>query len=103
MIAAADRVDLRIGNGYRSIDRQIQLRRQNCGTSQYAIYQKPSRQCSPPTARPGSSQHQLGLAIDFANCSNRSTACYHWLAANAARYGYYNLPSEPWHWSTSGR
>ncbi|WNG61464.1 M15 family metallopeptidase [Archangium gephyra] len=25
-----------------------------------------------------------------------------WLKANAARYGFINLPSEPWHWSTNG-
>jgi hypothetical protein len=24
------------------------------------------------------------------------------LRANAANYGLYNLPSEPWHWSVSG-
>ena len=23
-------------------------------------------------------------------------------ARNASRYGLYNLPSEPWHWSTNG-
>ena len=25
-----------------------------------------------------------------------------WLAANAGRFGFSNLPSEPWHWSTTG-
>ena len=25
-----------------------------------------------------------------------------WLAANAERFGFSNLPSEPWHWSTTG-
>jgi LAS superfamily LD-carboxypeptidase LdcB len=101
--AAADGVQLRLGNSYRSIDQQIQVRRTNCGTSDYAIYQMPSSQCRPPTAIPGTSQHQKGLAIDFTNCSSRSTACYRWLTGNAARYGYYNLPSEAWHWSTTGR
>ena len=24
------------------------------------------------------------------------------LAANAENFGFYNLPSEPWHWSTTG-
>jgi hypothetical protein len=90
------------GTGYRSHERQIELRRQHCGTSNYAIYEMPSSQCSPPTARPGTSLHEQGLAIDFDNCSSRSTACHQWLAANAATYGFFNLPSEPWHWSTSG-
>jgi LAS superfamily LD-carboxypeptidase LdcB len=46
--------------------------------------------------------HERGLAVDFASCSTRSNPCYRWLAANAARYGLFNLPSEPWHWSTNG-
>ena len=46
--------------------------------------------------------HERGLAIDFDNCSYRSSACYLWLAGNASWYGFYNLPSEPWHWSING-
>jgi len=90
------------GGGYRDPAQQIELRKQHCGTSYYAIYQMSSSSCSPPTARPGSSQHEIGLAIDFENCSSRGTRCYQWLAGNAAGFGFYNLPSEPWHWSTSG-
>jgi LAS superfamily LD-carboxypeptidase LdcB len=90
------------GGGYRNPQQQIELRKAHCGTSYYAIYQMPSSSCRPPTAIPGTSQHELGLAIDFSNCSYRSTACYQWLAGNASSYGFYNLPSEPWHWSTSG-
>jgi LAS superfamily LD-carboxypeptidase LdcB len=99
--AAADGLAL-CGGGYRDPDEQIALRRAHCGTSPYAIYEMPSSQCSPPTARPGRSNHEKGLAIDFANCSSRSTACYQWLNRNAARFGLYNLPSESWHWSVNG-
>ena len=91
------------GSGYRDPRRQIELRRQNCGSSNYAIYQASPGSCSPPTARPGTSNHERGLAVDFRSCSTRGTACYQWLAVNAARFGFYNLPSEPWHWSTNGR
>jgi hypothetical protein len=94
------------GSGYRDINRQIQLRRQNCGTSDYAIWQMPASQCSPPTAIPGQSMHERGLAVDFTwngtAITSRSSPAFVWLAANAARYGFYNLPSEPWHWSTTG-
>lgn len=100
--ARADGVIL-TGGGYRSPESQIALRRAHCGTSYYAVYQMPASQCTPPTAPPGSSMHERGLAIDFHNCDSRSTACYQWLAANAAQYGFYNLPSEPWHWSVNGR
>jgi hypothetical protein len=103
--AAADGYQL-CGGGYRDPSEQIALRRANCGTSDYAIYEAPSSSCSPPTARPGTSNHELGLAIDF-TCDgggtlSSSSGCFAWLVDNAAAYGLYNLPSEPWHWSTDG-
>ena len=99
--AAADGVAL-CGWGYRSSDEQIELRKQNCGTSDYAIYEMPASSCSPPTARPGTSEHEKGLAVDFENCSSQSSECFGWLDGNAATYGMYNYPVEPWHWSTTG-
>ena len=103
--ASADGINLS-GYGYRDFNAQIALRRQNCGTSQYAIWEMPPDACSPPTARPGYSYHERGLAIDFmANgrfINSQSNPGFVWLAANAARFGLYNLPSEPWHWDTRG-
>ncbi len=104
--ASASGVSL-CGGGYRSSEGQIQTRRNNCGSSNYDIYQKPAGQCSPPTARPGTSMHERGLAVDF-TCngggaiSSRSSPCFQWMSANANGYGFYNLPSEPWHWSSNG-
>lgn len=104
MLAAAAHDGIHLtGSSYRDPAEQIALRRAHCGTSHYATYDMPSSSCRPPTARPGTSQHEVGLAIDFRHCSIRSTACYRWLAANAARFGIHNLPSEPWHWSATGR
>ncbi|HPB44284.1 MAG TPA: M15 family metallopeptidase [Microthrixaceae bacterium] len=102
--AAADGIHLS-GGGYRDSAGQIATRRNNCGTSNYAIYEMPSSSCRPPTARPGSSMHERGLAIDFSQNGrvlNRGSSAFSWLKANAANYGFYNLPSEPWHWSTNG-
>ena len=103
--AARDGIRL-TGGGYRSAASQIALRRAHCGTSEWAIWQKPSYQCRPPTARPGRSMHERGLAIDFRHngrsVTSRNSTAFRWLAANAATYGLYNLPSEPWHWSTNG-
>ena len=103
--ASADGINL-TGYGYRDFNAQIALRRQNCGTTQYAIWEMPPDACSPPTARPGYSYHERGLAIDFmANgrfINSRSNPGFVWLAANAGRFGFYNLPSEPWHWDTRG-
>jgi peptidoglycan hydrolase CwlO-like protein len=103
--AAADGLTM-CGNGFRDPADQIALRRSNCGTSDYAIYQAPSSACSPPTARPGASLHEQALAIDF-TCGGGGTvsygdACYTWLQANAVNYGLYNLPGEPWHYSVDG-
>jgi D-alanyl-D-alanine carboxypeptidase len=62
--------------------------------------------CTVPTAPPGSSMHERGLAIDFTSggqtIQSRSSAAFQWLSANASSYGLYNLPSEPWHWSSNG-
>lgn len=104
-VAEADGLTL-TGSGYRSHARQIELRRAHCGPSHYAIYDMPSSQCSPPTARPGASMHERGLAIDF-SCNGTLIAthddpCFDWLEEHAASYGFFNLPSESWHWSTSG-
>jgi hypothetical protein len=101
-LAASQGVTL-TGGGFRTAESQIQLRRAHCGSSYYAIYQAPASSCRPPTARPGTSNHEQGKAIDFHNCTTRSTACYQWLARNAEQFGLYNLPSEPWHWSVDGR
>ena len=104
--AASDGI-MMCGGGYRSSQGQIETRRNNCGTSDYAIYEMPASECSPPTARPGTSMHEQGLAVDF-TCnggraiSSRSSPCYQWMSGNASSYGFYNLPSEPWHWSTNG-
>jgi hypothetical protein len=94
------------GFGYRDPAKQIAVRRANCGSSTYAIYEAPSSYCSPPTARPGTSLHEQGLAVDFSYVGGSTigygSGAYEWLKANAANYGLYNLPGEPWHWSVDG-
>jgi hypothetical protein len=108
LLGAANAAGVQLcGGGYRDPQEQIALRMAHCGTSNYAIYQMPSSQCDPPTAPPGTSQHEVGLAIDF-TCNgggtvSRGTNCFSWLSAHAADYGFFNLPEEPWHWSTTGR
>ncbi|MCB1257441.1 MAG: M15 family metallopeptidase, partial [Microthrixaceae bacterium] len=95
------------GGGYRDSQSQIETRKANCGTTYYDIYEKPSSQCTPPTAIPGRSMHERGLAMDLKSggflITSRSNPAFIWLSANASRFGFYNLPSEPWHWSTNGR
>jgi hypothetical protein len=107
LLDAADAAGFSLsGGGYRNPSAQIALRRAHCGTSDYAIYDMPPSQCHPPTARPGTSMHEQGLAIDFtwngSLITSRGSAAFQWLAANAPSFGLHNLPSEPWHWSTNG-
>lgn len=98
LIDAAKRDGIALaGSGYRSNSRQRELYAQNC----------PGGVCKVPTAVPGTSMHERGLAVDFTHqgrsISSRSSPAFRWLARNAGRYGFVNLPSEPWHWSTNGR
>jgi len=102
MVAAAKKSGITLtGWGWRDYNEQIALRRQHCGTTYYDIWQKPSSQCNPPTATPGKSLHEYGLAVDFSSMTSTS-AGFKWLKANAAKYHFYNLPSEAWHWSWNG-
>ncbi|MDN5725877.1 MAG: D-alanyl-D-alanine carboxypeptidase family protein [Propionibacteriales bacterium] len=106
MVAAAkaDGVTLTANSSWRSPESQKALRNQNCpgATYQIRVYETPSSSCNPPTAKPGTSRHERGLAIDLANSGSRDTKVFKWMAANAGRYGVANLPSEPWHWSVDG-
>lgn len=93
------------GGGFRSYQEQISVRKNNCGTSDYDIYQKPASQCRPATAIPGNSMHEWGLALDImvgGSTIKSGSAAFNWLQANASKYGLKNLPSEAWHWSTTG-
>ncbi len=108
MLAAATASGLDLGGtGYRGNARQIELRRANCGPTTYDLYQRPAGECGPPTARPGESMHEWGLALDITDggvlIRSRNDPGWQWLQANAASFGLSNLPSEPWHWSTNGK
>ena len=95
------------GWGYRTHQSQISLRRAHCGSTHDAIWEMPASRCRPPTARPGRSNHERGLAIDFTYngriISSRGSAVFQALQRIAPRFGFKNLPSEPWHWSVDGR
>jgi len=120
MIEDAAKANITItGGGFRTAAEQIAVRKRNCGSTQYDIYEKPSRNCNPQTARPGRSVHESGKAFDL-KCNGtiinwdrnpknarfgyhpETKVCFDWLKTNAARYGLYNLPSENWHWSVNG-
>lgn len=108
LLAAASAAGVSLGGGgFRDPMVQIALRLQNCGSTEFDVFDKPASECSPPTARPGTSMHEQGLAIDFTSGASAITSetepAFVWLSANAPGFGFLNLPGEPWHWSTTGR
>ncbi|TDT31061.1 peptidoglycan-binding protein [Naumannella halotolerans] len=102
--AADDGVTLEANSSWRSRDEQISLRKQNCGSTEYAIYEMPSNQCSPATAKPGTSIHEYGLAIDIAGTNNSwDSEVAKWMVSNGPDYGFEDtVSSEPWHYDTKG-
>lgn len=120
--AASSGINISIQGSWRPPERQIALRKQNCGSTEYDIYTKPSGQCNPPTAIPGTSNHEKGLALDLGvggasfcynvpktasaqNSCAAGNAGYQWMKANGSKYGLQNnipLTKEAWHWSTTG-
>lgn len=86
-------------SGWRSYNMQREIR----GINGCPRDSSPSSACRPATAVPGTSNHEAGEALDFSNSSTRNSRVHKWLKANASQFGFYNLPSEPWHWSRNGR
>ena len=102
--AAADGVTLIGGSSYRSRAAQEALRRSHgCGGAK--VYDH-SCKGNPPTAVPGTSNHEKGLAVDFKGIpqhADRSNKAFAWLQDHAPTYGWENFKKEGWHWSTGPR
>lgn len=81
--AKKDGVTLVVSSCYRSYDYQQQVYERNVKQMGQAAADRES-------ARPGHSQHQLGLAVDFGSIDDSfaATAQGRWLGKNAWRYGW---------------
>lgn len=82
------------------------------------IFEKGEAAAAKVAARPGYSEHQLGLAVDILNEETNyqlpsrtiKTRLYSWLLKNASKYGYYQtykgdtegIIEEIWHWRYTG-
>ena len=61
-------------------------------------------------ARPGTSNHGLGIALDIGSAASYGSASYQWLTANGPAFGWHNpdwarpggSKHEPWHWEYVG-
>ena len=116
--AKKDGVTLTPYSGYRSYDRQ--KRNYNSLTqsymTQYGISKtKAAKKAAKVILPPGTSEHNLGLAMDICNTldSFADTKEYRWLTKNAHKYGFIlryteektgitGIVDEPWHWRFVG-
>ena len=83
--AASQGVNLNINNAYRSYEKQVEM------ANRLGLYSRGGK-----AAVPGTSNHGWGTAVDLNVRSN--PGAFQWLQANAAKYGFNNIPREPWHW-----
>lgn len=113
----ADGVELTPFSGYRSYETQTTLYNNKVAVMEGQGYvgDEAKIQAATIVMVPGSSEHNLGLAMDIVCCDNwfEDTAEYRWLVENAADYGFIlRYPAdkqdvtkviyEPWHWRFVG-
>ncbi len=116
--AKKDGITLTPYSGYRSYERQrnnyINLTKQYM--SQYKLNEEEAaRKAATVILPPGTSEHNLGLAMDICNTRDdfANTKEYKWLTENAHKYGFIlrytadkqditGIVPEPWHWRFVG-
>lgn len=98
-----DGASLRLNDAYRSYEGQVYQRNRWCG-----------RGSCGNAARPGTSNHGWGRAVDLANfggIGDYSAPAYQWMVSNGPTYGWHHPeymgpggrgPLEPWHWEFRG-
>ena len=83
--AKRDGVSIGITDSYRPYDEQVDLARRKGLYSQGGL-----------AAKPGTSQHGWGMAVDL----DLDAKAQSWMRANGAKFGFVeNTPREPWHWA----
>lgn len=100
-LIAASGGRLRPGSGLRSVEEQARLRIANGCPD---VWTSPASSCRIPTAIPGRSNHNHGLAMDLAGPDgktlrrDRHPEAFAWLQENMARFGLHlAVPGEDWH------
>jgi len=86
--ARSDGITWSITDSYRTYDAQVRLAQEKGLYSQGGL-----------AATPGTSNHGWGTALDLGGGANSSGSPQNnWLQQNAGRFGFRNIPREPWHW-----
>ena len=107
-----------VQSAYRSVEYQQNL--YNNSINKYLKQGKTTKEAEELTLeylnKPGESEHNLGLAVDFNNVDEgfENTKAYEWLNQNAENYGFIlrypeekanitGIEYEPWHWRYVGK
>jgi LAS superfamily LD-carboxypeptidase LdcB len=100
--ASNDGVILTVASGFRTNDEQIAERKAHVidktkiNDLEYLL-SADNGLFHPRTAKPGTSNHQSGLAVDF-NVTGKPDV-YKWMVLKAHAFGWIRtVPSERWHW-----
>ena len=81
--AEKDGIHWTITDSYRDYDSQVQV------AATKGLYKNGGL-----AAEPGTSNHGWGSAVDL----KLDDSAQKWLQQNASKYGFSNIPKEPWHW-----
>ena len=116
--ARAEGIQLFVADGYRTEETQHRILDEKIEAYKCEGYSasEAEKKAKEWVAVPGTSEHQLGLAVNINEDTSRSTSdeVYTWLANNAYKYGFINrYPAdkteitgviyEPWHYRYVGR
>jgi hypothetical protein len=98
MVSAAkqDGVDIKSSQGYRDLGSE----EEGCGKgfTQWCAWKKYKSGAGALAAKPGTSNHGLGLAVDIDNC-RKGGKVHNWLKDNAEKFKFYPFSRESWHWT----
>lgn len=103
--AAQNGITIKVSSGWRSEQMQVSLWNKYCSSGSCGA----TKVAKPCSLGGNGSNHNSGTAIDISvGCTNGSSGCntptYNWLKANGGNFGFYNnLPTDPVHWSLTGR
>lgn len=114
--ARAQGVNPTVGEGYRSHSDQVQMMESYIARYRNEGYSESEAQAlaAQIVARPGTSEHELGIAVDINGAAGVSDeTVYQWLLQNAYKYGFIlrypadkeeitGIDYEPWHYRYVG-
>ncbi len=99
--ALKDGIILSVASGWRLYDEQVGMRKRNVIDKKREndlkwLLEADNGQFDPRTAKPGTSNHEFGIAIDFS--VNGRPKVYRWLVEYAFQFGWIRtVSSERWH------